>query len=39
MILRNFRTDSNLILILVNLLDELWKIMVRYDFVEVMRVI
>ena len=38
-ILRNVRTDYNLISILVNLLDELGQIMTRYDFVEVTRVI
>ena len=39
MILRNVQTDSNLISILVNLLDELGQIMARYDFVEATRVI
>ena len=38
-ILRNVRTDSNLISILVNLLDELGQIMASYDFLEATRVI
>ena len=39
MMLRNVRTDSKLISVLVNLLDELGHIMSRYDFVEATRVI
>ena len=38
-ILRNIRTESNLISVLVNLLDELEQIMARYDFLEATRVI
>ena len=37
--LSNVRTDSNLILILANLLDELGQIIAKYDFIEVTRMI